>query len=328
MTTQLPLLPGFMARGIERWAARRMPNITNNICLDRRRIYILPTRNGMIFSLVLLVILAGAINYQNSMGYLLTFLTLAIMMLAMVATHQNLNRLCIAVVNAPPVFAGQAAKFSLAISRVTHRDYIHINLQCPEQARVSAHLPTPHNTTQVALPVMTTQRGYFSLPRIRIFTEFPLGLFHAWSWVELEGRCLVYPAPAEHPSKFDLRGQQSGKHNSELNGEDEFAGIRNYQTGDSPHRMAWKSIARSGVWQTKTFHADAGEEIWLSWQHTSDTLSVEHRLSILCRWVLDAHRHGIHYGMDIPGARIEIGTGQLHQQQCLKALALFGYGLP
>ncbi|MBI3186621.1 MAG: DUF58 domain-containing protein [Gammaproteobacteria bacterium] len=325
MTTQLPLLPGFMARGIERWAAQRLPKNTDKICLDRRRIYILPTRNGMIFSLVLLVILAGAINYQNSMGYLLTFLTLAIMLLAMIATHQNLNRLCITAVNAQSVFNGQAAKFSLTLSRVTQRDYINISFQCPEQTRVAAHLPATQNNTHIDLPVMTTQRGYCALPRIRVFTEFPLGLFHAWSWIELQGRCLVYPAPAEHPPEFDRRGQQSGKHASELSGEDEFAGIRTYQTGDSPKRMAWKSIARSGTWQTKTFHADSDEEIWLSWQQLSDTLGIEQRLSILCRWILDAHRHGSKYGMDIPGTRIEPGIGQLHQQQCLRALALFGF---
>lgn len=321
----LPVIPGFVARGIERWATRRMPHSTTQICLDRRRIYIFPSRNGMIFSLVLLVILAGAINYQNSMGYLLTFLTLSIMLLGMIATHQNLNRLCIAVINAQPVFAGQDAKFSLTLRRITQRSYIHINMQCTEHQSVSAHLPEPQHEIMVELPVTTKQRGYLSLPRIRVFTEFPLGLFYAWSWIELDARCLVYPAPAEHPPRFELRGQKTGLHNSEQSGEDEFSGIRNYQTGDSPKRMAWKSIARSGIWQTKTFHADASEEIWLNWQQLPDTLSVEHRLSILCRWVLDAHRHGVHYGLDIPDTCIHPGTGQLHQQQCLKALALFGH---
>lgn len=325
MTTALPLLPGFLARAIERWAARRLPAVTHSMCLDRRRIYILPTRNGIIFSLVLLVILAGAINYQNSMGYLLTFLTLSITLLAMIATHQNLNRLCITAINSQPVFNGQLAKFSLTLSRVTRRDYINIQLQCPGQPGISAHLPAAQTVTHVDLPVMTTQRGYCTLPRIRVFSEFPLGLFHAWSWVELSGRCLVYPAPAEHPPVFETRGQRSGKQSSDLSGEDEFAGIRNYVSGDSPRRMAWKSIARSGVWLTKTFHADSGDEIWLSWQLLPDTLSVEQRLSILCRWVLDAHRHGMQYGMEIPGTRIEPGSGQQHQQLCLKALALFGH---
>jgi uncharacterized membrane protein len=113
--SSLPLLPNFLVRKIEIWAARRLPEVSKQMCLERRRIYILPTRNGMIFSLVLLVILAGSINYQNSMGYLLTFLTLAIMLLGMIATHQNINRLCIAVVNAQPVHAGQVARFSVVI---------------------------------------------------------------------------------------------------------------------------------------------------------------------------------------------------------------------
>jgi uncharacterized protein (DUF58 family) len=151
-----------------------------------------------------------------------------------------------------------------------------------------------------------------------------LGLFHAWSWIELDSHCLIYPTPIEHPPQFNLRGQKSGMQHSEKNGEDDFAGIRNYQHGDSPKRMAWKAIARSGVWQTKTFHADAAEEIWLSWRNTPETFGIERRLSILCRWVLDAHRQGIHYGLEIPGAHITIGSGQLHQQQCLRALALFG----
>ncbi len=324
MIPSLPLLPEFFARRVERWAARRMPQISKQICLDRRRIYILPSRNGMIFSLVLLVILAGSINYQNSMGYLLTFLTLAIMLLGMISTHQNINRLCIAVVNAQAVHAGQVARFSLVISRVTQRDYFNINLQCPGQPPVAIHLPAQQNSTNIDLPVTTTQRGYLTLPRIRVFTEFPLGLFHAWSWIELDARCLVYPAPIDHPPKFDMRGLQFEHINKEQIGEDDFTGIRNYQIGDSPKRMAWKSIARSGVWQTKTFHADTGQDIWFSWNHTSDTFSLEKRLSILCRWVLDAHRQGIRYGLDIPGARIQTASGNLHLQQCLRALALFG----
>ena len=321
----LPLMPDFIARGIERWAARRMPRNSKKVCLDRRRIYILPTRNGIIFSLVLLVILAGSINYQNSMGYLLTFLTLAIMLLGMIATHQNLNNLCISFIQASPIFSGQVAKFSLALTNTNHRAQYNIQLQCQDEQTVSAHLREDEIDTHIDLPATANKRGYLKLPRIRVFTEFPLGLFYAWSWLELDGRCLVYPAPAEHPPKFDRRGQKSGSRNSEHTGEDDFAGIRNYQSGDSPKRMAWKAIARSGIWSTKTFHADAGEEIWLSWWQLPDTLSIEKRLSILCRWVLDAHRQGINYGLDIPDVKINTGSGRLHQQQCLKALALFGH---
>lgn len=320
----LPLLPEFMAHRIERWAARRLPQITKQIVLDRRRIYILPTRNGLMFSLVLLVILAGAINYQNSMGYLLTFLTLAIMLLGMIDTHQNINQLAIAVIHAEPVHAGQSARFALTISRINRRDYIHINLQCEAQQAIVTHLMAQQTATQIYLPVTSTKRGYLALPRIRVFTEFPLGLFHAWSWIELEARCLIYPAPLVQSPTYTLQGLQTGQRQHEQTGEDDFAGIRPYQHGDSSKRMAWKAIARNGNWQTKIFHADAGNEIWLDWQHTPENFDTEKRLSILCYWILDTHRQGLKFGLNIPGTRIAANSGSLHQQQCLQALALYG----
>ena len=185
-------------------------------------------------------------------------------------------------------------------------------------------MPADQNNVSIELPVLTAQRGYLTLPRIRVFTEFPLGLFHAWSWIELDAKCLVYPAPIDHPPIIDMRGLQVGNNNQPQTGEEDFAGIRNYRPGDSPKRMAWKAIARSGIWQTKIFHAETGQDIWFSWRHTPENYHVEKRLSILCRWLLDAHRMNLHYGLDIPGTRIEPGSGNLHLQHCLRALALFG----
>ncbi|MGD8886577.1 MAG: DUF58 domain-containing protein, partial [Gammaproteobacteria bacterium] len=42
--------------------------------LTQRRIFILPTRQGILFAIVLVIMLIGSINYNNSLGYLLTFL--------------------------------------------------------------------------------------------------------------------------------------------------------------------------------------------------------------------------------------------------------------
>src|SRR5690348_18162399 len=42
------------------------------VTLDRRRIYIVPTRAGFGFGLVLAVVLFGALNYQNNAAMLLT----------------------------------------------------------------------------------------------------------------------------------------------------------------------------------------------------------------------------------------------------------------
>ena len=44
------------------------------VVLDRKRIYILPTRRGLLFAVFLLVMLLGSINYALSLGFVLTFL--------------------------------------------------------------------------------------------------------------------------------------------------------------------------------------------------------------------------------------------------------------
>ncbi len=46
--------------------------------LDRRRIYILPTRQGYAFALLLLLLFLWSINYSNSMGFAFTFLLSAV----------------------------------------------------------------------------------------------------------------------------------------------------------------------------------------------------------------------------------------------------------
>ena len=41
---------------------------------DRKHVYIFPTRHGVMLGAMMLVILLGSINYDNALGYLLTFL--------------------------------------------------------------------------------------------------------------------------------------------------------------------------------------------------------------------------------------------------------------
>ncbi len=78
---------------------------------ERKRVYIFPTRYGLIFSVNLLVMLIGAINYNNSLAYSLTFLLGGLFLIAMIHTYSNLRGLIISASPADAVFAGQIAVF-------------------------------------------------------------------------------------------------------------------------------------------------------------------------------------------------------------------------
>ena len=56
-------------RGLSaRWLARRIP-AGKEVTLDQRRIFIFPTRAGVLYVLLVVLLLLTAINYQNNGVY-------------------------------------------------------------------------------------------------------------------------------------------------------------------------------------------------------------------------------------------------------------------
>ena len=78
------------------------------IALKRRRIYILPTRFGVVFAAMVFAMLLGSLNYGASLGFALTFLLTGLGLVVMHHCHNNLLGTTIKFLGAAPVFAGRA----------------------------------------------------------------------------------------------------------------------------------------------------------------------------------------------------------------------------
>jgi uncharacterized protein (DUF58 family) len=145
---------------------------------------------------------------------------------------------------------------------------------------------------------------------------YPLGLFSAWSYVELDMPCFVYPEPIK--ADMPASSGASGKRGRARAGYEDFSGLRPYRYGDASSRIAWKSAASGGELQVKEFEEPAGiEPLWLDWGQVPG--EVEERLSRLTSLVLDANR----FGLRLPDKTIPLGEGEKHKLQALAALALF-----
>ena len=166
-------------------------------------------------------------------------------------------------------------------------------------------------------------RSRLHLPRLRVFTTFPLGLFYTWSNVYLDMSCLVYPRAetGEVPLPPAEPGEAQG--GDQTRGQDDFAGLRRYQPGDSPRHVAWKALARGQHMVTKQFTGTGAGDLWLDWSQLPRDMPVEARLSRLTRWVLDAAEARLPFALEIPGTHLAVGAGQAHEAACLSALALF-----
>jgi uncharacterized protein (DUF58 family) len=293
------------------------------VVLDRRRIYILPTKHGLAFALMLVLLLIGSINYALSLGFLLTFLLAGVALIGMLHTYRNMAGVIVRWLRPEPVFAGAMAAFPLLLET------------SGVALRVGINVSTMHGTTQlvdihdgvapVQLAVPAPQRGLLRLPRIKLLTRYPLGLFRAWSWIAPDATCVVYPTPAATTIPFPAPAAADGKGAAHTLGDDEFRHLRPYQLGDSPRRIAWRAYARERGLLTKQFSGEAGGDLWLDWNDAPES-AVEAKLSRLTRWVLDADALAITYGLRVPGASVAPARGEGHRQACLRILAVYGQG--
>ena len=311
---------------VDRLSARRLPEReAGPVQLHYRRIYILPTRNSVLFGLVLLVMLLSAINYSNSMGFMLTFLLGSLFVLAMLQAHNNLLGLHVSCLGAPPVFAGQTARLALLLDNPGRRPRSDIHISNDDGEHTLVDSIDARQQARAELKLATRRRGRHAVGRLRLASGYPLGLTRAWCWWRPDCHYLVYPAPESHAPPPRLAGGQGASGPRGGEGED-FAGLRDYRPGDPLSRLHWRRLSTDGMPHVKTFAGQAERGDMLTWDSVRSLRDTEARLSRLCAWVLDCDARGIRYGLELPGTRILPDQGPAQRQRCLEALALYPEG--
>ena len=302
------------------WAFRRSVE-SGTLVLNQRRIYIVPSRQGFGFALVLLMMLLGDINYNLSLGYVLTFLLATMAGLTMLYAFRNLAQLEIHAGYVEPVFAGEQAHFVFHFNNPGTLPRYQIHLHDDDGHHTVFDLPA-QRSTPIELTIPATRRGWMDSGRLTLYTHFPLGLFYAWTYIHFEVRCLVYPKPAA-PQPLPASSAQDGIGKVLAAGDEEFSGLRNYVAGDAMPRIAWKALAREQGLQVKQFTSQQGRELWLDWSQLPN-IAQERKLELLARWVLDADAQGLMYGLRLPDGEVAPQNNPAQRTECLRRLALFG----
>jgi len=310
----------FINNRFQRWLDRRIPP-AREVTLNQRRIFIFPSYQGGVFCLVLAGILISAINYANSMAYVLVFLLLSLYIVAILHTYSNLSGLTIKAGHAKPAFAGEDAEFEVVLHRRGARNYHGISLSWPNSNTVIADI-FDQQELNIKLFLRTGNRGRMRAGRLHIESFYPLGLLRCWSWIDLDMNCLVYPKPlagSQLPRVASLHGEGRTR---EHYGIEDFFGLRDYAVGDSLKHVSWKSLAKGQPLQTKQYTANVDKRIWLDWE-ALEGLDAEKRLSRLCYWTLRISKTEDEYGLRLPGQEIQPARGDQHRQTILRSLALF-----
>lgn len=288
--------------------------------LDRKRIFILPTRAGMVFGAFLLAMLLAAINYTNNLAFLLTFILGSVAVISAIHAYANLAGLELEHGRLLPAYCGEEARLQLmfrAVGRERRRLQVRVGLTAAEMSLAAGE------GRELDLGVPTTRRGRLALDKVVVSTRYPLGLFRAWSPLILPVTGLVYPRllPVDALDWHLMRGSGEDGGLGAVAQSGEFAGIRPYRPADGPSRISWKASARGQGLFAKEYRSGVARTLVFDWDEVRAS-EYEERISLLAGLVREAERRGLGYGLRLPTLFIEPGSGTAHAHRCLEALAL------
>ncbi|MDH0865950.1 DUF58 domain-containing protein [Mitsuaria sp. GD03876] len=314
------------------WQARHPASDTT--ALTQRNLYILPSRPGAAFVATLLVLLLASINDQLSLGYLLTFLLAGAGLASMHTTHGNLRGLKLDLKTPAPTHAGRPLTLDIRLHNPGKARF-GVGVRLPEgKAADTAFADAPaQGHAQLHLQLSFPSRGRHALPRLRIESRFPLGLFVTWSYWRPAALAWVYPAPEVDapPAAAVEEGLPQGQGQPGL-GDD--PGLRPYRHGDSPRQILWRKSALALAQPRPPSGGGGGtallvrerlgsraSEQWLDIAATRG-LPFEARLSRLAAWVQRAEDDGLPYGLRLRGVALSPDLGPDHFRACMEALAM------
>ena len=315
----IPAIPLSIFPAFEEYLKNKEPR-SLPIQLRHRRLYVLPTRYGLLFFGILLAILVGAINHNNNLAFILAFLLGGISFISIFHTFRNLSGLTLVSARAVPVFAGQPASFNVCIKNPGPVRWS-LAFTFSGTLPVVTDLGAGEQQT-ITVSHATEKRGLLKPAKLSIATVYPLGLFRCWSSLNLDIHCLVYPRPVPGAS-VTAHGLATDDDSGESGGPgvEDFAGLKNYHPGDPLQHISWKSFSRGQGLQTKVFEGQIGRSLYFDLESLPGD-DLEWKLSRICHMILKAESLRLNYGLKLGSQLIEPNLGGSHKQTCLRILAL------
>jgi uncharacterized protein (DUF58 family) len=325
----------FIARRWQAFIEARSPRRDVQV-LNQRNLYIVPSKGGWGYAGVVLVLLLAAINEQLNLGYALAFLLGGVGLSGMSRSHGNLRGLRLSLGSLEGVHAGQTLSIPVLLDATTHpHGCWGVVIEAPGQPPTLTEVAAGHQQL-VHVQLQGATRGWLSLPRVRILSRYPLGLFSVWGYWRPAQPLLIWPALETQPPPLptmDGGDEATGVSQPLSSGQDEQ--LREWRQGDSLRQVAWKKSATRLASGLSPVSRDGTERVrhdrWLRWDDTIG-LNPEARLSRLAAWLVlaeqEAQLDAGPYGLKMPGQTLPCSLGPAHLKACLDLLGSWGHVPP
>lgn len=334
----------FVKRRVEHWLSKRVPSNFQHT-LSSRNIFIMPTRFGFAYLIFIVLLFLLGTNYQNNIILLFCYLLASLFITVMLHSFYNFSQLTFSSSAKQFTFAKQRAYFPIIVK--SDKKHFDLNFQFLEQTSLSSKVNIEHcpiGESQVLLPFYAERRGVYNVGRVKVFSEYSLGLFVTWAMLDFSHQVVIFPQPKKlnthqnYLSALDESDQSDNVYQQTTVGIDDFAELKNYISGESRARIAWKQFARGQGKLSKHYQNQQGSLLWLKLSDMPSS-NVETKLSFMCYLVVQYSKSDHDFGLcldiavltkgsensDQQTVKIAPSSGHQHQQQCLIALAEFAH---
>ena len=290
---------------------------SSGLRLNLRRIFIVPSALGWLWAAVGGLLYIVGVNTSSNIPLILGFLMLALQLLAIFLTAQTLHGLQL---QWPTQLEGWAAEqLPLMVQLTLPKGSRYLGLQLgPKGQRWEGICKA--GVQQIPVPWQGESRGIHKLPRLRIDSQAPLGLWVCWVRLQINSEALLYPAPIAAAINEIAWPQESGKQQPKPNIEPhDFHSLQPHRPEEGPQRLAWKQLARGHGELSKRFEAPSAKVVLLSLQ---PEIEKEKGLSAIAARIKQLASNGDSYGLLIDHIDIPPANSAEHRRVCLRSLAL------
>ena len=344
-------LSSYFKRRLLKWLDKRVP-ASHEHHLNLNSIFILPSGFGWSFIILSLCLFLLGTNYQNNLMLLLSYLCLSIMLLTLFYTHQNFARLALKAIPPDSFHCNLDGEIHLqvipnkntpsrACNGVLSVKWLNVVRAADTHTKITTDsdestflersfsfalnkdlVSNKEQKQSLKVPLQIPKRGRFTLGRMTIACDFPLGLYKCWTHLDFDQQVIVYAKPEEGPITIDkIASTDEPESVSELSdptSNEDFYALKDYEVGQPLNRVSWKHVAKNGNWVSKSFTSLQSDSYLLSMPSNADLETAVSALThaILCWTSADAG-----FGVQYKGLNIAPNHGTKHMHECLSALA-------
>ena len=286
--------------------------------INRKNIYIFPTKDGFQLGLFLITALIASTIYQINLGLIILVTLSVLFFLSILITYENLNHIQIKDYE-NIIDSNGKEPLKLIINNSSKQKKINLNIIDNKDVLKSEtfNLNTGSNVITFNNPFL--KRGCYDYPLLKIQTIFPFGITKAWNWFQLKERFYVYPSPIMYFKDLNHFLVETLKYKSDFS--EDFDGIDQFQEGMSESKIAWKISNSKDQLYIKKFESKLESKKILIDYNQIPIQDHEKKLGIIVFLLKECLQQNKVFAIKIKDQSSDFGDNKKHFENCLKLIA-------